>query len=74
MTDLATLQTPEQYATARSTLYPSETSLRWFIRRNRPELVEAEAITCPTGQWLVIPDKFDRVAMEIGKRRARAGL
>ncbi len=68
------LQKPEQYRISRAQLYPSEQSLRWFMRQNRNELIEASAITCPTGIWLVIPEAFDKAALEIGKRRARAGL
>ena len=68
------LQKPEQYRMSRAQLYPSEQSLRWFLRQNRSELIEAGAITCPTGHWLVVPEAFDKAALEIGRRRARAGL
>lgn len=65
------LMRPEDYRAARPQLYPSEHSFRWFLRRNRAELVAAGAIICPTGCWLVRPQEFDQAVIEIGQRRAR---
>ncbi|MBN9203032.1 hypothetical protein [Methylibium petroleiphilum] len=65
------LQRPEEYRAARHQLYPSEQSFLWFMRQNRSELVNAGAIICPTGRWLVRPEAFDRAVLEIGARRAR---
>lgn len=72
MSDIAaSLQTPEQYRAERTHVYPSAESLKWFVRKNRAQLVEAGALLKPTGRVLVKPDAFDRAVVDIGLRRAR---
>lgn len=61
---------PNDYRAGRIAIFPSSESFRWFVRQNRNELVQAGALMCPTGSWLVQPDAFDRAVMNIGVRRA----
>ncbi len=66
------LRSPDDYRAERLHIYPSTDSLRWFIRRNRDELVRCGALTCPTGRWMVQPEAFDRAIVAIGQKRAAA--
>lgn len=66
----AGLQRFADYRVGREAVFPSDESLRWFIRRYRPQLVEAGALTRPTGAWLVRAAAFDQVVAEVGARRA----
>jgi len=67
------LQEPEDFRATRQHIFPSQGSFQWFLRQHRSELVEAGALGCPTGRWLVQPEAFDQAVMQIGKRRARKG-
>ncbi len=61
------LQNPMEYrADGRTTIFPSEASLGWFIRKNKARLVESGAILAPTGRKLINPQVFDQVVLEIG--------
>ena len=74
MSDTTTaLQEPEDFRGPRQHIYPSRGSFQWFIRQHKSELVEAGALVCPTGRWLVQPEAFDQAVMQIGMRRARKG-
>jgi hypothetical protein len=53
-------------------VFPTEESLKWFIRRNRVELVETGALVMPAGKKLAVVDRFDQVVQQVGERRARA--
>ncbi len=61
---------PEDYRAARPQIFPSHESFRWFQRHHLAELVDAGALMRPTGRWLVNPEVFDRVVLEVGQRRA----
>jgi hypothetical protein len=67
------LQPIPDYQAARSHIYPSLESLKWFIRQNRIELGQAGALSMPTGRLLIVPAAFDSAALQIGSRRARQG-
>jgi hypothetical protein len=60
----------EDYAAQRPAVFASVDSLRWFVRRHRPALIDAGALTRPTGAWLVLPAAFDQVVAKVGARRA----
>jgi len=68
------LRSPDDYRAERLHIYPSADSLRWFIRRNRDELVTCGALTCPTGRWLVQPEAFDQAILDIGQKRAAGAV
>ncbi len=63
---------PEEYRAARPQIFPSLESFRWFQRHNQQVLIESGALLRPTGRWLVNPEHFDRVVLEVGQRRANA--
>lgn len=62
----------QAYQRLNSEVFPTEQSLKWFIRRNRHELVEGGALVMPAGKKLAVVDRFDQVVQEVGQRRARA--
>ena len=51
-------------------LFPSESSLRWFCRVNRKELVDQKALIFITGRVMVRSKQFIDCAVEIGARNA----
>lgn len=53
-----------------SAAFPSIDSLRWFVRRNRPALVERGALIIVTGRMRFHPGRFKQAAVEIGQRAA----
>lgn len=53
-----------EYQEARPRLFPSESSLRWYLRHNRAELVAAGALLLHTGRWLVDAARFDAFVRE----------
>lgn len=59
-----------QYQQERQAIFPSQDSLRWFIRQHHAELVEQHALLMPAGKKLIAPSNFDRVVVEIGARLA----
>lgn len=52
--------------------FPSEQSLRWFVRHHRSELVSAGALISLTNRLRFHPDAFRRVAIGIGSRNVLA--
>lgn len=55
-------------------VFPSASSLDWFIRQHRTELIQSGAIVKIAKRWLVAPTVFDTTAIQIGKRLAQGGL
>lgn len=51
-------------------VFPTEDSLRWFVRRNRDALVSAGAVIIITGRLCYHPERFKKAAVEIGQRAA----
>ncbi len=64
------LQTLPQYRVDRSHVFPSDESLRWFVRQNKSELIERRALVAPTGRKMAQPAEFDLAVVEIGARQA----
>lgn len=48
--------------------FPTEQSLRWFIRNHRSELVQAGALIALTNRLRFHPENFQRAAVDIGRR------
>ena len=65
--DLLTL--PE-YRAQRERVFPSEESLRWFIRMNHAELTKRQALVMLAGRKLISPPAFDQVVLAVGSRKA----
>lgn len=58
----------------RQHLFPSKSSLDWFVRQNRGHLVEAGALLMHTGQWFVDPERFDECVVEVAQKAAKRHL
>lgn len=58
-----------QFQEANASLFPSEHSLRWYVRQHRRALLEAGALTEIAGRLVISPDAFVRAAAEIGRAR-----
>lgn len=67
---LGALLTLGQYAEARSHVFGSPESLRWFVRKHQDELVAAGALLRLTDRWMIEPEVFDAAVLEIGARAA----
>lgn len=66
---LSDLMHLNEYIQERRHIFPSVESLRWFIRRNRMELIKRGAICAPTGCVMVDALEMDCVVIEIGRER-----
>lgn len=51
--------------------FPTQDSLRWFVRQHRDELIERGALISITGRLRFHPVLFQQVAIEIGRRHAK---
>lgn len=69
---VADLCTAAAYKAQRQHLFPSETSLAWYIRRNRAELVKAGALLIIGKRQYINPAPFDQVVVRIGMATAEA--
>lgn len=65
------LQPPHKYQATREAVFPSPTSLQWFIRRHRARLIEADALLQVSRRNLIHPDKFDAEVLAIGQQQMR---
>jgi hypothetical protein len=70
--DLVRLMTPADYASAHRHLFPSEVSLRWFMRAHRGRLLEAAALMMIRGRLMVDPDPFGAVYVAVAQEMAAA--
>ncbi len=55
-------------------LFPGLESLRWFIRENRDQLVQAGALIKIRGQWHVVRPEFDAAVVDTLRKKAIATL
>lgn len=62
----------QTYQRLNGEVFPTEESLRWFIRRHRSELVQSGALVIPNGRKLAVVERFDQTVQAIGERRAKA--
>jgi hypothetical protein len=51
-------------------LFPSDTSLRWHLRKHRPAYVEAGALLEIGGRHMIDVEKFEAVLRQVGQRVA----
>lgn len=65
---------PDDYRVGREAEFPCRTSLTWFIRTYKPELVDRGALLYIGGRKLIVEDLFDQAVADIGQRNARAVL
>lgn len=50
--------------------FPTEDSVRWFVRRHRDALAASGAVIIITGRMRFHPARFKQAAVEIGQRAA----
>ncbi|MBW6495855.1 MAG: hypothetical protein K0B16_15080 [Burkholderiaceae bacterium] len=50
--------------------FPTEDSVRWFVRRNRDALASSGALIIITGRMRYHPARFKQAAVEIGQKAA----
>lgn len=67
---LDNLQRIEAYQRTASHVFPTVSSLRWFIRVNRAELLDAGALAQLAGCVMIDGPRFTAKALEIGRRAA----
>lgn len=70
-TEVAQLAPLTEYREQRQHIFPSQSSLDWFVRKHRPALVQAGALLMLTGRWFADPPKFDHYMLEAGGRAAQ---
>jgi len=58
------------YQQSRAQVFPSEESLRWFVRARRSELLDAGALLMVAGRKVISPEEFDAVVLDVGRRTA----
>jgi hypothetical protein len=60
------------YREQREHVFPSKSSLDWFLRKHRAALVRAGALLLLTGRWFVDAPRFDAYLVEHGACTAAA--
>lgn len=50
--------------------FPTEDSVRWFVRRSRDALAASGAVIIIAGRMRFHPQRFKQAAVEIGQRAA----
>lgn len=50
--------------------FPTEESVRWFVRRHRDSLATSGAVIIITGRMRFHPARFKQAAVEIGQKAA----
>lgn len=62
----------DDFQKERQHIFPSEHSLRWFIRRHKSELLRSGALLRLTNRLFVHAEAFDAAIMRVGKLTAVA--
>jgi hypothetical protein len=66
------LMSPKDYiSNGRTHVFPSESSLRWFIRKNKKKLIGTGAVLILAGRTMVDIDAFDKMVCQIGIESAK---
>lgn len=68
--DLSRLLALGEYGATGSNIFPSKTSMTWFLRRHRSDLIATGALLMIAGRWFANPEKFDAYVLEEGSRAA----
>lgn len=71
-TDVLKLTTLAEYRQQRQHIFPSQSSLDWYLRRNRSALVANGALLLLTGRWFVNAERFDTHVLQAATSAARA--
>lgn len=68
---IAELLEAAEYARARTKIFPSVESWRWFYRRHRAELFEIGAVLEVAGRLMVVPSRFDEAIFRLASSPRR---
>jgi hypothetical protein len=63
------VELPELLPTVQQT-FPTEDSLKWFVRRHRQTLVDSGSMIIVSGRMRFHPELFQGAVVEIGRRAA----
>ncbi len=66
--NLNNLKTINEYIQDRRNVFPSKPSIEWFIRKHKSHLLEAGALSMPTGRTLINSEIFDQAVLDIGQK------
>jgi hypothetical protein len=72
--DIENLIRLSDYHQFRQHIFPSATSLHWFLRKHKEHLVQHGALLMLNGRWLASPDKFDAYLAKVGTLAATRQL
>jgi hypothetical protein len=64
----------KSFQALRANIFPSEPSIRWFVRRHKAALVKAGALVMLRGRWHVDPSAWDSVLPRLLRADAEAAL
>lgn len=62
----------EIYRESRGSIFPSESSMRWWMRQHREQAVSAGALLMIRGTWFAHAKKLDELVLSEGQREAAA--
>lgn len=68
------LVTPDQYQEKRQHMFPSDTSLTWYIRRHRPALVRCGAVMIINRRVWLDAQLLDDYVVKAGRESAAQRL
>lgn len=68
--DLSELCKLPEYRAQRAHIFETQSSLDWFVRRQKTALVQAGALRLLNGQWHALPRVFDAVVLQVGATAA----
>jgi hypothetical protein len=68
--DIENLIRLSEYHEFRQHIFPSATSLHWFLRKHKEQLVQHGALLMLNGRWLASPDRFDAYLANAGATAA----
>lgn len=64
-THAAGLMSVAEYQRTRTTLFPTASSLAWYLRTHKGDLVQAGAMLMHRGIWHVDAERFDQAVRDI---------
>lgn len=68
--EIAELLPLSAYREQRAHIFPSPTSLDWFLRKHRAGLVRSGGLLMLGGRWLAMPSQFDSYVLALGEEEA----
>lgn len=68
--EIAELLPLSDYRERRAHIFPSPTSLDWFLRKHKAGLVKSGGLLMLAGRWLAKPSQFDAYVLALGEHEA----